>query len=153
MTLSRITQAVVTACILSGCVMSQYEDVSAEPKYRSLIGRELRGDSELLLHEVTLDRNYAQRVDLCSVTSRPGFAGPEVINRRVLAAGTPFRVQRVRRCTNCLGEESVELIVSSPSVGQCGQAPIKISYGALGSSVHLVSNPANDQSQSGSARE
>ena len=153
MTLSRITQAVVTAGILSGCVMSQYEDVSAEPTYRSLIGQELRGNSELLLHEVTLDRNYARRVDLCSVTPRPGFAGPEVISRRVLPAGTPFRVLRVRRCTNCLPEERVELIVSSPSVGQCGQAPIEISYGALGASVQLVSKSANDQSQPSSAGE
>ena len=139
MTLSRITQAVVTAGILSGCVMSQYEDVSAEPTYRSLIGQELRGNSELLLHEVTLDRNYAQRVDLCSVTPRPGFAGPEVISRRVLPAGTSFRVLRVRRCTNCLFEKRIELIVSSPNAGRCGQAPIEISYEFLGSSVRLIS--------------
>src|SRR5262245_42538381 len=84
----------------AGCSAS-YEDVSAEPEYRSLIGRELRGDTELLLHEVTLDRNDARRVDLCSVTPRPGFAGPEVVGRRVLPAGTAFRVLRVRRCTNC----------------------------------------------------
>ena len=152
MKLSRIIPAAVTACILSGCFVS-YGDVSAEPKYRSLIGRELRGDSDLLLHEVTLDRNYAKRVDLCSVTPRPGFVGPEVISRSVLPAGTPFLVLRVRRCTNCLGEERVELIVSSPSVGQCGQAPIMISYGSLGSSVHLISKSANDHSQPGSVRE
>lgn len=39
----------------------------------------------------------------------------------------PFRVLRVRRCTNCLSEERVELIVSSPNAGRCGQAPIEIS--------------------------
>ena len=130
MALRHTVLAGVMACALSGCFAS-YEDVSAEPSYRSLIGRELRTDSELLLHQVTLDRNYAQRVEVCSITHPPGFDGPEVVGRHILPAGTAFRVLRVRRCTNCLGEERVELVVSSPGANQCGQAPVTMQYGLL----------------------
>ena len=138
---NRILQIAMAAVLLSGCgVMAEYEDVSSEPTYRSLIGRELRAPSELLLHAVTLDRNYAKRVDLCSITPRPGFAGPEVVMRRVLPAGTTFRVLRVRRCTNCLSQDQVDLIVSSKSTTVCGQAPATIDHDVLGSSVILVSS-------------
>jgi hypothetical protein len=138
---NRIIQMALATLFLSGCgVMAEYEDVSTEQTYRSLIGRELRATSELLLHAVTLDRNYAKRVDLCSITPRPGFDGPEVVMRRVLPAGTNFRVLRVRRCTNCLFQEQVELVVRSQSTTECGQAPATIDHGALGSSVILVSS-------------
>lgn len=129
-TLSHITQAVVIACVLSSCAAS-YEDASADPTYRSLIGQEIRFDSELLLHEVTLDLDPPRRVDTCSVTPPPGFDGPEVVGRNVLPAGTTFRVLHVRRCTNCLGEERVELVVSSPAADRCRQVPITVSYAFL----------------------
>jgi hypothetical protein len=132
MTLSRVTQAVVIACMLSSCAAS-YEDVSTDPAYRSLIGQELRCDSELLLHEVTLDLDSPGRVDTCSVTPPPGFDGPEVVRRSVVPAGTTFRVEHVRRCTNCLGDEIIELVVSSPAMARCGQAPITISSSFLAS--------------------
>ena len=132
MTLSCITHAVLIACMLSGCAAS-YEDVSTDPTYRSLIGRDLRYDSELLLHEVTLNLDSPRRVDTCSVTPPPGFDGPEVVSRTVLPAGTTFRVQHVRRCTNCLGDERVELLVSSPATARCGQTPTTISYALLAS--------------------
>lgn len=118
------------ACILSSCAAS-YEDVSADPTYRSLIGQDLRSDSELLLHEVTLDLDPPRRVDTCSVMGAPGFDGPEVVSRNVLPAGTTFRVLHVRRCTNCLGEERVELVVSSPAANLCRQVPVTVSYAVL----------------------
>lgn len=81
------------------------------PGYRTQAGRELRAPSELMLHAVTLDPGYAKRVDQCSIQPLPGFDGREVIWRRSLPAGASFRVTGVRRCTNCLLEERVELIL------------------------------------------
>ena len=140
---SRIIQTPIAVFLLSACVpQAKYEDISSDPSYRSLVGRELRASSSLSLHAITLDRNYANRVDLCSVTPPPGFDGPEVISRGGLAAGTSFRVLSVRRCANCSSPDLVELLVSSESTAVCGNAPVKINLGALGSTVLLVPGPS-----------
>ena len=132
-------KATLVASLLAGCgTAAEHQDVSFDPAYRSLIGRDARASSDLVLHAVTLDRNYAKRVDLCSVTQQPGFDGPEVLFRRALPAGTTFRILHVRRCTNCLGANRVELLVRSESTSACGPVPVKILHGALGDSVLLV---------------
>ena len=139
MIVNRKTQAIAAATLLVGCNMqATYKDVSSEQAYRPLIGREIYAPSELLLHTISLNKSEAKRVGLCSVTPSPGFDGPEVISQRVLPAGTTFRIMSVRMCTNCGAHAQPELIVTSAQTKECGQAPIKISHGFLGSSVRLV---------------
>ena len=139
MIVNRKAQVTAAVALLIGCSMqATYKDVSSEPAYRSLIGREIYVPSELLLHTVSLDRNEAKRVGLCSVTPSPGFDGPEVISRHVLPAGTTFRIMSVRMCTNCGAHSRPELIVASSLTEECGQAPIEISHSFLDSSVLLV---------------
>ena len=140
MAANRAIQLAAAALLLCGCgATAKYQDVSSEPTYQPLIGRQLRATSELLLHGVTLDRNYAKHVDLCSVTPRPGIGGPEIVWSRKLPSGTIFRVVGVRRCTNCRLRERVQLMVQSESTAACGQSPAEIDYQALGSSVILDS--------------
>ena len=134
----RLVTAAAVALVLSGCGMVSFEDVSSEPTYKPLIGRQLQAPSELMLFGVTRDRNYAKRVDICVLTPRPGFDGPEVVTRAVLPAGTTFTVLSVQRCTNCLFGERVELLVSARTEASCGQVPIKIDNGHLGSTVRMV---------------
>jgi len=99
MTANRAIFSAVISLLLVGC-MAQYEDVSADSTHRELIGRDFQTTSDLLVHGVTLDRSYDKRVDLCSVTPKPGFSGPEVITRQTLPAGTRLHVVAVRKFTN-----------------------------------------------------
>jgi hypothetical protein len=140
MTANRLSLSSTILLLLAGCMpMAQYEDLSAEPAYRELIGQDLRSTSDLLVHGVTLDRNYAKRVDLCSVTPAPGFSGPEVVTCQSLPAGATFRIVGVRRCTNCHSLSTpVKLLVTSSSTTVCGSAPVEISEYLLNSSVTLV---------------
>jgi len=135
---SRIIKVVIAATLLSSCSAKvEYEDISQVPAYRSLVGRELSSPSDLVLHAITLDRNYAKRIDQCSITQPPGFGGPEVVVRSVLPAGTIFHVRGIRRCKNCLFDKRIELLVSSESATACGTAPIEIPFDTLGELVLL----------------
>jgi len=125
--------------LLSSCGMAQYEDVSLDPKYLPLVGQQLEATTELYLHAVTLDPNYAQQVDTCVVTAPPGFSGPELVYRRTLAAGTAFHVLSVRRCVNCPFDERVEMMVHSTGNASCGESPITIDHSLLGSGVRAMS--------------
>jgi hypothetical protein len=119
-------------------MQAKYKDVSLDPDYRSLVGRDIYAQSDLLLHKVSLDRNNPTHVGLCSVTPQPGFDGSEVISRHTLAAGTTFRIVSVRVCKNCGSLSQPELLVTSSETTDCRQAPVKISHEFLGSSVLLI---------------
>jgi hypothetical protein len=136
----RIIQAAAIAAALTGCGMAEYEDISANPRYSGLVGQQLEATSELYLHAVTLDRNYAKRVDTCSITSPPGFSGPELIYRHTLPAGTSFQILGIRRCTNCPFDERVQMVVRSQSDTSCGEAPVTIDHSLLGTGVRTVPN-------------
>lgn len=119
---------IVAALLLSSCIMAEYDDVSAEPAYRDLVGRRLRSQSLLHIHAVTLDRNYAPVIGQYSITAPPGFDGPEVLSRDTLPAGTVFKTLSVRRCTNCLFQNKVDLMVELPPFSD---APVELSYELL----------------------
>jgi hypothetical protein len=138
MTAIRIAITVLLATLLSGCGMSEYKDVSAEPKYHDLIGQNLEAISDLRLHAVTLDRNYAKHVDTCVITTLPGFSGPEVIFQRPIPAGTEFQVLAVRECTNCPFEDRVDLVIRLEDQLQCSTVPVTIDLGLLKSSLRAV---------------
>jgi hypothetical protein len=137
---SRMLKAAALAAVLTGCGMSEYEDISSDPRYHPLVGQQLEATSDLYLHAVTLDRNYAKRVDTCSITMPPGFGGPELVYRRTLPAGTTFHVLSVRRCTNCPFDERVEMVVAPQGDASCGEAPVTIDDSILGSGVRTVAN-------------
>jgi hypothetical protein len=141
MTAIRILYALSAAALLAGCgMMAEYEDASSEPDYRPLIGKEVLTTADLLLHAVALDLGNKQ-IDLCSITEQPGFDGPEVIARSALPSGTSLHILSVRRCTNCLSERRIELIVSSQATAMCGRAPVKINHSLLGTSIQLAPDP------------
>jgi hypothetical protein len=77
-------------------------------------------------------------VDIFTVTSPPGFSGPEVIHRQVLPAGTTFQVLGVRRCTNCPFEERVELLVRVLGTDEYQGAPVKVNLGLVESGALVV---------------
>ena len=113
--------------------MVSFEDVSTDPAYRTLVGQALEAPNELMIFGVSLDRNYARRIDKCVLTQRPGLDGPEVIVRGTVPAGTLFTVSGVERCIDCLFEERVELLLSTSAHTPCGSAPITINHSQLGS--------------------
>ena len=138
MTASRHIFTLGIAALVTGCnAMAEYEDVSSDPDQKDLIGHEILTTTALPLHAVTLTLG-SKHIDLCSITQRPGFDGPEVISRSELPSGTKLRILAVRRCTNCLSKQGVELIVSSRATAICGQAPVKINRSLLGTSIELV---------------
>lgn len=118
--------------------MSEYEDISSDPRYHPLVGQQLEATSDLYLHAVTLDRNYAKRVDACSITAPPGFSGPELIYRHTLPAGTTFHILGIRRCANCSFDERVEMVVRPQGDASCGKVPVTIDDSLLGSGVRTV---------------
>ena len=128
---NRITAAATVLLLLAGCGMSEYEDITANTSHSQLIGQRLEARSQLYIHAVTLDPNYAKRVDLYSVTPPPGFSGPELIYRDTLPAGTGFKVLSVRRCTNCPFEERIELLVQPIGTDRYRAAPVEVSYDFL----------------------
>ena len=140
MTASRIFNAAAIAAVLTSCGMSEYEDISSDPRYYPLVGQQLEATSDLYLHAVTLDRNYAKRVDTCTITTPPGFGGPELIHRHRLPVGSIFHILSVRRCTNCPFDERVEMVVRPQSDASCGEAPVTIDHSLLGSGVRTVPN-------------
>jgi hypothetical protein len=138
MTAIRLIKTAAIAAFLTGCGMSEYEDISSDPRYHPLIGQQLEATSELYLHAVTLDRNYAKRVDACSITIPPGFSGPEVIYRHTLPVGSTFHILSVQRCTNCPFDERVEMVVRPQDDASCGEAPVTIDHSFLGSGVRTL---------------
>ena len=73
------------------------EDVGADPAYANAMGQRFRTGIDLRAIGVTLDRNYASRVDTVSLVAQPGFGGPEVVQHWVLPKGAELRVVGVRR--------------------------------------------------------
>jgi len=77
---------------LLGCSPKDYQNVSHEIQYKSLIGIEFITKVKLLGIGVTFDANYNQNVDYVFITPKPGFTGPEVIFRLEVPEESNFRV-------------------------------------------------------------
>jgi hypothetical protein len=72
-------------------------DISTDPAYAGAIGRRFQARRDLHAIGVTMDRNYAARIDSIALVGPPGFSGPEVVARSTLPAGAVLEVVAVRR--------------------------------------------------------
>ena len=130
---------------LTGCQAAQYQDDSSAEKYSGLVGNTYQTLDDFLIHGVTHDKNYEKVIDEYVVTNRPGFGGPEVIERTVLRAGAVIRINKVLRCTSCAYSGIKYVIEISPSQTD-SLAPISLkAIGgekiAVEKSGRLVMNP------------
>ena len=88
--------------VLLGCDSAKYEDVRALPRYAALMDGEFRTRRALQLIGISTDRNYKPVVEYRLLVGTPGIAGPEVVERLPLLAGSRVKVVEITRCTNCL---------------------------------------------------
>ena len=105
--------------------MAKYEDISTDKEYHGLVHKVLKSQKELYIYGITSDRNYKKKVDYYSVTEPPGISGPEVLSRASLPKGTMVKIEKVIRCTNCLGYR-VRLIVSFLNDNKYGNIPVRL---------------------------
>lgn len=122
----KITVVLFAVLLISGCGFAEFEDVSGDARYSSLIGQEFVLRSDALIIGVTLDPNYKKTVDRYRLTVYPGFAGPEVVSTDVLPIGTKFRIERVERCTNCYLDRRVELVVRLTAGSEFTEADVRL---------------------------
>lgn len=93
--------ALLAIAIGAGCIQAKYEDVSDLPAYGDLIAKQFKTQVALQVLGITGDRNYRPVVDYYLLVGTPGIAGPEVVERSPLPAGSLVEVVEVSRCTNC----------------------------------------------------
>jgi hypothetical protein len=117
------------AVLSGGCGFAKFEDATHELAYSELGGATLVTNSELRIHGVTMDRNYAPILDHYTITTRPGIGGPEVLSKRAFPKGISLKVVGVQRCTNCPFENRVQVLVRPIAGKDYLDAPIKFSYG------------------------
>ena len=87
--------------ITLGCGPAKYEDVSDLADYTALMENEYRTRRDLQVLGITTDRNYEPVTAYYLIMGTPSIAGPEVVERRHLPAGSLVDVVKVTRCTNC----------------------------------------------------
>lgn len=112
---------------LSGCLITEWEDVSSEPQYSGLIGVEMISNEQLRAHGITIESNYEKILNHYSITPLPGFSGPEVLSTTTLPKGTKFKIIKVIRCIDCfLKQEELEMkIIEGPKLNG---APSRFDY-------------------------
>ncbi|OKY25306.1 hypothetical protein [Thalassotalea sp. PP2-459] len=86
---------------LSGCLITEWEDVSGENEFKSIIGTQLKTKIKFIIHGVTMEPNYEEVLHHYSLMKAPGFGGPEVLSREELPIGTKFKLVKVIRCVDC----------------------------------------------------
>ena len=105
---------VMSLTLVTACWESHWEDVSQEASHSALLGKQFRPKRTLEVLGITRDPYYKPPVDYYFIPIPPGFAGPEVLERRTLSGNVLLEVVGVRRCTNCWGwgaEATTELEV------------------------------------------
>ena len=129
--------------ILSGCGLSaKYEDVSEEPKYAHFIGTKYQTLETLLVHGVNLGESKEKKIDVYTVTRKPGSGGRYVITRIDLAIGNQIEILGVLRCTNCANNRVLFLIDILSSKDLKPEIPIRlVDLSFIDASSHLTLNP------------
>ena len=95
-----------------GPSFTQYKDVGGEPQYTALIGAERATTEDMEILGITMDKNYAQRVDEYHIFPEPGISGPEVVSKDVLKKGMVFKITKVEECTNCFLDKQIKYSVN-----------------------------------------
>jgi hypothetical protein len=113
--------------LLSGCLITEWEDVSKEEKYRDVIGSIHTTKVIIFLHGVTMEPNYEKILDHYTLMKAPGFGGPEVLSKHKLPIGTKIEIVKVQRCIDCL-KKSEEVEIQLPKNNNFKDAPIRLTY-------------------------
>jgi len=93
---------------LSGCGLSEYEDISRE--HEALIGARYKTTHDMLIYGITLDKNYKKTIDHYAIIEYPGIGGPEVLTENEIESGTLFEIEIINKCLNCLSDR-IQIIV------------------------------------------
>ncbi len=91
----------VILCWLSGCGTVNFEDVSKEYPYETLIGKRYETQSKLLIHGINRAHPNGQDIDYYMVTVEPGFSDWSVNYYGFIPIGSTIEIIDVRSCVNC----------------------------------------------------
>ncbi len=81
--------------------MAKFEDISTDPEYFSIVGKEFTTKKDLLIFGYTLKLEKEKNLNGYTVQDYPGIGGAEIMSREVLKAGTSFTVEKIEQCRNC----------------------------------------------------
>lgn len=106
---SCVLAVLVAASTLAGCA-ARYRDVSTERETRSLPGLFCKTKVDLVEHGVVAYGGTKEDgASFFSLTPLPGFAGRDVVGRRLISAGHHLKVLSVRNCEDCLSSGAGKL--------------------------------------------
>jgi hypothetical protein len=138
----RILAILVLITSLSGCLITQWKDVSSESEYHSIVELELTSKERLVAHGITMERNHEKILHHYSVTVLPGFSGPEVLSVTQLPVGTKFKIVKVLQCADCpFKREVIELVILNGP--ELEGAPLWFSYSYFSENKNVVFTAEN----------
>ena len=134
--------ALLATCLLAGCYMVSYEDVSNDPKYSMYVGTEYRTTSDMTVYRVSMDRNYGPSPSIYKIVQPPGFDGPEVISRTRFPAGSTLKILTIQRCKDCYldTEPRMHATVRVTSTTQFDDLEVRADLGLLSSHMQTIEN-------------
>ena len=94
---------------LSAC-QAEYEDISNDTLYSSVINSRYETLEVLVVHGVTMSKRKNKKVDYYKVSRKPGGGGRYVIDKFDLTKGSEIEIKKVFLCTNCIPKRTVFLI-------------------------------------------
>jgi len=112
---------------LSGCLITEWEDVIAESEYKNIIGTQLKTKVGFAIHGVTMEPNYEKILHHYALMKSPGFSGPEVLSKEKISIGTSFKLVKVIRCIDCTFKKE-KIVLEFTSSDKYKDAPITYSY-------------------------
>ena len=95
---------------LASCFSVTYKDISSDPRYKDIIGTKYNTKVDLLVLGIVLHLKNKDHVDFYTITTLPGFSGPEVIYESSLKKGAILEVVGVEVCTMCLPDRMHYLV-------------------------------------------
>jgi hypothetical protein len=123
MLIERFATVIFAAIALAGCI-AEFDDVSATPEYRKVIGELCRVQTSLNAHGVTLNVERNKKTDVIALTSL-NLSGPEITFSTRLFTETKLEIVGVRKCKNCPFEDRIEYRVrSQPMPREFADAPV-----------------------------
>lgn len=124
---------------ISGCtIFVEFEDVSSNEEFSSILNRTFSTKEKLLIHGVNMDATIGKKVHLYDITPFPGMGGREILNREVLPIGTDIKLIEILRCTNCYLDFSprIKYVVNILPAGKYSGK--KIQMGGSFANIELV---------------
>ena len=120
---ARFASILYATFALSGC-NAEFEDVSAIPEHRRVIGELCQVISPLNAHGVTLNVERNKKTDVIALTSL-NLSGPEITFSTRLFPGTILEILAVQKCKNCPFDDRIEYRVrSQPMPNEFGNIPV-----------------------------